>query len=435
MARGRRRTQRPSVPARVPARAAGVAGAYPAPPGLLDLQRSAGNFAVQGLLDSADPAIAHGLGPVPPTLQAVVAGGGGRALEPDVRADLEPLVGEDLGGVRVHDDAAAAESAEAAQARAYTAGEHVVFGPGRYAPRTGEGRALLAHEVGHVVAGRRQGAGAPPVMRDPKDRAGVRDRASLLSGTSAPRISQFGATTVATIYFARDIFLMEPSSFAAVHKLAEQLSFMAKPMVSVDGYASTEGPEKRNEDLGRLRREAVRAVLASRAPGVAIGGRGHGSSEPAVPETATAAAELEAQRAQNRRATIVISDLTTPVPDRGEESKKVDIHKGIVPREETDEEAANRRLKEMLKLPADLSLPKKSFSEQFWTVVDDKLDSTMSKLGVPQKYRGMIKDGAHSAIEKGAETALDSALDAAHLSAQEKNAIKSALKAAAQTKL
>jgi outer membrane protein OmpA-like peptidoglycan-associated protein len=408
---------------------------------LLDLQRSAGNFAVQGLLDSAEPGIAHALGHVPPSVATVISGGGGRPLEPDVRADVEQLVGDDLSDVRVHDDAAAAESAEAAGARAYTAGEHVVFGPGRYAPQTGAGRALLAHELGHVVAGRQQGAGTAPVLRDPKDRVSVKNRASLLSGVPAPRVSRFGSSTIATIYFARDNSLMDAAGLAAVEKLAEQLSFMAKPMVSVDGYASTEGQEKRNEELGQMRRNTVVAMLAWKAPGVAVGGQGHGALEPAVPETATDAAELEVQRAQNRRATIVIIDLTAPTPaggtpGGGEKSGKqpVDIFKGIATPEETEEEAANRRLKEMMKLPSDLSPPKKSFSEQFWKVVDDKLDSTMSNLGVPQKYRGLIKDGAHSAIEKGAETILDSALDAAHLSADEKSAIKSAVKAAAQTK-
>jgi hypothetical protein len=207
---------------------------------------------------------------------------------------------------------------------------------------------------------------------------------------------------------------------------------MAKPMLTVDGYASAEGADERNEALARLRRDAVRAVLASAAPGVAVGGEGHGSREPAVPETAKDGAALEAQRAQNRRVTIVISDLTTP-PVAEAPKPPIDIHK-VPPHEETEQEAADRRMKQMLKLPADLSRPKQSFSEQFWKVVDDQLDSTMSKIGVPKEYRGKLKDAAHSAIETGAEKALDAALDAAHLSSTEKEAIKAAVKQAAQTK-
>ena len=358
--------------------------------------------------------------------------GGGRPLEPTVRDELEPLVGEDLSDVRVHDDAAAAASAEAADARAYSAGEDIVFGPGRYAPDTDEGRGLLAHEVGHVVAGRQSGHGPGPVMRAPKE--GAADPPSLLSGVPATRITTIGSSTIATIYFARDIWLLEPEGFAAVQRLAEQLSYMAKPFVTVDGYASSEGPAKHNDVLARLRREAVIATLSSSAHGTTFAGAGHGASDAAVPETASDPAELEAQRAQNRRVEIVITDLTAPAA-QPVTKPSMDIFKPPAPRPETPEEEANRRLKEMLKLPPDLGPPKKSFSEQFWKAFDDGLDSTMSKLGVPDQYRGLIKDGAHAAVERGAEAVLDSALDAAHLTSQQKDAIKAAARAAAQTKL
>jgi outer membrane protein OmpA-like peptidoglycan-associated protein len=410
-----------------------VAGRARAAAGLLQLQRAAGNFAVQGLLDAGDPGIAHAPGSVPPEVDAVV-GAGGRPLDPGVRAELEGLVGEDLGRVRIHDDAAAARSAEAAGARAYTAGEHVVFGPDRYAPQSGEGRALVAHEVGHVVAGRQQGGGAGAVRRDPKDRSSVKDRATLLSGVAPPSVLRLGTDTVVTIYFARDAFLMEPAAFAVVQKLAEQLSFMAKPMVSVDGYASTEGPERRNEELGRLRREAVVAILASKGRGVAFGGQGHGALEPAVPETASNPHELEAQRAQNRRVTIVVTDLSAagapPAPDAGE--KAADLR--VVPHEETREEEFNRRLKESLKLPIDLSPPKRSLGEMTSKWLDDTIDGALRKTGLPKGARDFIKERARGAVETGAEKALDSALDAAHLSAEEKQAIKAAVKRALEIK-
>ena len=413
------------APRREPARPADAAHG-PATRDVLDLQRAAGNRAVQGLLESSDHTVAHALRRAPAGLDAVLARRG-RTLDPGARAELEPIVGDDLSSVRIHDDATAARSAEAADAHAYTAGEDIVFGPGRYAPETGEGRALLAHEVGHVVTGRRQGTAGAAVMRQPKAGGTVRDKASLLTGVAAPRVSEYGSTTVATIYFAKDVFLMEADSFAAVQKLGKQLSYMAKPLVTVDGYASSEGSEERNEALARSRRDAVRAVLASAAPGVAVGGAGHGAREPAVAETAKDAAALEAQRAENRRVTIVISDLTTPA------KPSVDI-RDVPHHDETEQEAADRRLKEMLKLPADLSGPQKSWGEQGWKVFDDWLDGNLSKLGVPQQLRGAVKDGAHTLVEKGLEKALDSALDATPLGSSEKEAIKSALKAAVQTK-
>jgi Domain of unknown function (DUF4157) len=75
----------------------------------------------------------------------------GRQLDRGTRSFFEQRLGRDLGSVRVHTDARAADSAEAVRALAYTVGKDVVFGAGRYAPGTAEGRRLLAHELAHVV--------------------------------------------------------------------------------------------------------------------------------------------------------------------------------------------------------------------------------------------------------------------------------------------
>jgi hypothetical protein len=71
---------------------------------------------------------------------------------------MEPRFGHDFGEVRVHSDEKAAESARTLNALAYTVGRDVVFGTRQYAPETGTGRRLLAHELMHVV---QQGQGAP----------------------------------------------------------------------------------------------------------------------------------------------------------------------------------------------------------------------------------------------------------------------------------
>src|SRR5262249_49018028 len=57
----------------------------------------------------------------------------------------------DLSHVRVHTDDRAAASARAVNAHAFTVGHDVVFGKGEYAPNTGRGAQLLAHELAHVV--------------------------------------------------------------------------------------------------------------------------------------------------------------------------------------------------------------------------------------------------------------------------------------------
>jgi hypothetical protein len=84
--------------------------------------------------------------------------GRGEPLGRAERAFFEPRFGHDFSRVRVHRDAAAAASAGEIAARAFTVGNHVVFGAGRYAPETGSGRALIAHELAHVVQQTRGGA-------------------------------------------------------------------------------------------------------------------------------------------------------------------------------------------------------------------------------------------------------------------------------------
>ena len=75
----------------------------------------------------------------------------GLPLDEHSRTFFEPRFGHDFGKVRVHTDARAADSADTLLADAYTAGDHIVFGAGQYAPASSKGRALLAHELAHVA--------------------------------------------------------------------------------------------------------------------------------------------------------------------------------------------------------------------------------------------------------------------------------------------
>ncbi len=83
----------------------------------------------------------------------------GNTLDANDQEFFESRYGHDFGRVRVHSDAAAAESANAVNASAYTVGHHVVFGGGQYRPDTSSGRELLAHELAHVV--QQRGASIP----------------------------------------------------------------------------------------------------------------------------------------------------------------------------------------------------------------------------------------------------------------------------------
>jgi hypothetical protein len=90
---------------------------------------------------------------------AVGLTGAGVPLPESERAFFEPRFGQDLSHVRLHDNAAAAPEVGA---RAFALGRDIAFAPGEYAPGTAAGRALLAHELAHVV---RQPGGPPRIMR------------------------------------------------------------------------------------------------------------------------------------------------------------------------------------------------------------------------------------------------------------------------------
>ena len=86
----------------------------------------------------------------PSSVQATLSENGS-PLDSAARALMESRFGHDFSQVRVHTDPAAAESARAVQARAYTVGNHMVFGAGEYQPHSIEGQRLLAHELTHTV--------------------------------------------------------------------------------------------------------------------------------------------------------------------------------------------------------------------------------------------------------------------------------------------
>ena len=80
-----------------------------------------------------------------------VLGSAGRPLDIALRKDMESRFGHDFSQVQVHLGAAAEQSAREVNANAYTVGQNIVFGAGRFAPNLHEGRRLIAHELTHVM--------------------------------------------------------------------------------------------------------------------------------------------------------------------------------------------------------------------------------------------------------------------------------------------
>jgi Domain of unknown function (DUF4157) len=101
-----------------------------------------------------------------PTIVQDVLSSPGIPLGERARALMEPRLGRDFSQVRVHSDAKAARSAQAIRARAYAAGDSIVFAAGQFTLETSDGHALLAHELAHVT---QDGGNAGIVRRSPDD--------------------------------------------------------------------------------------------------------------------------------------------------------------------------------------------------------------------------------------------------------------------------
>ena len=95
----------------------------------------------------------------------------GNPLEPGLRRDMERRFGHDFSKVRVHAGAAAADSALEVNAQAYTAGHHIVFGAGKFAPTQHDGRRLIAHELAHAIQQSPRGTNASARVLQRKPRA------------------------------------------------------------------------------------------------------------------------------------------------------------------------------------------------------------------------------------------------------------------------
>jgi len=114
----------------------------PAGDGISAIQRSGGSsaFAVSPGMES----------------QLSSSRGGGNALPPVLRSQMEGSFGFDFSAVRLHTDAPAAQMSSAINARAFTHDNDIYFNEGQFQPQTQSGKHLLAHELTHTV---QQGAG------------------------------------------------------------------------------------------------------------------------------------------------------------------------------------------------------------------------------------------------------------------------------------
>ncbi|HEX6369536.1 MAG TPA: DUF4157 domain-containing protein [Longimicrobium sp.] len=212
----------------------------------------------------------------------------GRPLDPATRAFFEPRLGADLGRVRIHTDARAAESARAVRALAYTVGPDVVMGEGRFSPHTAAGQRLLAHELAHTV---QQGAApalpaASAVIGGPggvHERQGARGAADVRRGAPLPRVSRSAAPVVARTPEVRpptdeDRRTMVDIAARWLASLADHVETMRTTAAAVRATTTAGDADARRafhqrlnqEVLGRLLANAVSVFQAQRSdlPGV-----------------------------------------------------------------------------------------------------------------------------------------------------------------------
>ncbi len=104
--------------------------------------------------------------------------GGGEQLGHAARRWLEPALGVEVGGVRVHTDGPADALARSLRARAFTVGGDVFFAAGQYRPGSPAGDMLIAHESVHAVQQSGVDPGGRLVVSDPSD-AHEREASSL----------------------------------------------------------------------------------------------------------------------------------------------------------------------------------------------------------------------------------------------------------------
>lgn len=277
----------------------------------------------------------------PPLVSDVIASPG-RPLDARTRAFMEPRFGRDFTQVRVHTGARAAESARAVRSLAYTAGRNIVFDDGRYAPDDHAGRALLAHELAHVVQqdassttvrrsvatpGAEPGESpqppgempAPPSETPAPATEGPANPKPVPKPETCPPPADMACTAASstpgnvtdTIVFPADSALLTTRQRAEIDATAAGSLAAGATRIRVDGYASAEYECAYNWRLSCRRAQAVVAELTTPSDGSAgipaanIEMFAHGESDEAGPALAP-----------NRRATISVPmPLPEPQPE------------------------------------------------------------------------------------------------------------------------
>lgn len=201
----------------------------------------------------------------------------GKPLEPALREDFERRFGYDFSQVRIHVGENAERSARDVEAQAYTVGQNIVFGQGRFSPATSEGRHLLAHELTHVVqqsgsrpsqaAQSRENSGFPFNMSSARLLQRVCEVTPPPSDLACPEaVDSTGSGT--PVLFGQDSSALSAADRGTLSAIAAAWhSGGGIATLRIDGFASCEGPAGRNWHLSCRRAQAVAAELEAPSDG------------------------------------------------------------------------------------------------------------------------------------------------------------------------
>ena len=172
---------------------------------------------------------------MPPIIREVLRSPG-QPIDQATRSFMEPRFGRDFTHVRLHTDESAMRSASTINAHAYTVGNDIVFGRGRFDSNTREGRRLLAHELTHVV---QQSTGYAPraVARQPADVEADKSK----TPTKSPKCK-----TGCSMRWGRDTTCSKWGLVESVHEGGEGKKWRSFPCcnswpLSLETYARNQG--------------------------------------------------------------------------------------------------------------------------------------------------------------------------------------------------
>jgi outer membrane protein OmpA-like peptidoglycan-associated protein len=388
----------------------------------------------------------------------------GRPLEPSARLPLEAQLGHDFSQVRVHTGPGAADSARALGARAYTVGTQVVFGEGQFEPRSERGRALLAHELVHVV--QQRGGPAGSELAETSDSAAEREAAAVARGgparigvrvpagavqrqpleLDASPLRIHPQTDIGAVLFGSGTisgFATNSSAIPAggeVERIAASIVGLLGQHpgagVSVIGHTDAVGEEAANVGLGQRRADSVAAALAAAGvPRSAIDATSAGESGLAV--------QTPRADARNRRVEIVFRPRTlasrlslgtgtltppgiaTPQPPPFDPT---DFSHLTLPPERPDYFRVP---------PARPGVPGvgPQIQRRFNEFIDPIIDPIITRFGLPDWMGSALRDAIHSAPGAAGTAALNQAMTQLGVPGDAQAAIRAGVGAAMQTSL